>query len=170
MKNDSQTFTGAQSLEQFGVICLTGEACGLAMRILCDLTDEGVELIREFMRVEPTAEPCNSRGVKSIMLPCSIFQELWIFAMVRSGARNVFLGGYVNSNQWTETHYKTLNQTLKHPVKEWQQEAWAVNDDDVMRRILDAEGDYFYINRWFRRSTQPGTGLDNRHAMSGRIV
>jgi len=167
---DCEVFDGCDGLKQFGVIPLTGEACGLAMRILCDLTEDGVQLIREFLRVEPTAEPWNREGVKSIMLPVSIFQELWIFAHVRAGTANVFLGGYCMGDQWTETYYDTLKITVKHPVKEWRSSAYAVNDPEMMKRFLEYDDVCFHIARWFRKSTQPGTGLDNRHAMSGRTV
>ena len=167
---DCEVFDGCDGLKQFGVIPLTGEACGLAMRILCDLTEEGVQLIRDFMRVEPTAEPWNNDGVKSIMLPISIFQELWIFAHIREGVKDVFLGGYCNADEWTETHYETINETVKHPVKTWRPQAYAVSNPEIMETLREYNGKCFYIARWYKRSKHPGTGLDNQHAMSGRIV
>lgn len=169
MDNDCQVYHDIRDLEQFGIISLTGEACGLAMRILCDLTEEGVNLIREFMRVEPTADAWNSKGVKSIMLPTCIMQDLWIFAHVRAGTANVFLGGYVFGH-WTETHYEEINVTLKHPDKTWTNKAWAVNDPDMMKRLHEREGVSFYISRTFKRSDHPGTGLDNTHTMTGRTI
>jgi len=169
MASNREVYQSCEDLEQFGVIPLTGEGCGLAMRILCDLTEEGVKLIREFMRVEPTAHPWNSKGVKSIMLPRCIFRDLWIFAHVRADTANVFLGGYVGGH-WTETHYESINETHKHPDKTWEADAWAVNDPDLMKRLREHEGVCFYISRTFKRSDHPGTGLDNRHAMSERIV
>lgn len=169
MDNDCVVYRDVRDLEQFGVIALTGEACGLAMRLLCDLTEEGVNLIREFMRVEPTANPWNSKGVKSIMLPTCIFRDLWIFAMVRAGTANVFLGGYVG-NHWTETKYESIGETHKHPDNSWHADAWAVNDPDQMARLRSHEGVCFYISRTFKRSDHPGTGLDNTHAMTGRTV
>lgn len=169
MDNDCQIYRDVRDLEQFGVIALTGEACGLAMRLLCDLTEEGVKLIREFMRVEPTADAWNSKGVKSVMLPTSIFRDLWIFAHVRAGTANVFIGGYVGEH-WTETHYESIDVTHKHPDKSWVADAYAVNDPDYMEKLREHEGVCFYISRMFKRSEHPGTGLDNTHAMTGRTV
>lgn len=166
--NDCETFDGCKSLEQFGVIPLTGEACGLAMRVLYNLTEKKCDLIREFLRVEPTAEPWNSKGVKSIMLPVSIFQDLWIFAHVRVGTPNVFLGGYCMGNQWTSTKFESTGEELRHPVKNWTPEAWAVTDPGLLKRLLEQEGECFYTQRWYNRSTHPGTGLDNTHTFTER--
>ena len=158
-----------RGLEEFGIIALTGEACGLAMRTLCDCTQEGIELIREFMRVDPIGSPWNSKGVKSVLLPNSIFPDLWVFAHVRKGTKYVFSGGYVNLDQWTETKYEAIDVTLKHPVPTWRGELWATDDDNMVSRLKEQEGIIFYFSRWYKRSDAPGTGLDNRHAMTGRI-
>lgn len=38
-----------RDLEQFGIDALTGEACGYAMRLLCDVTAEGKRLIELYL-------------------------------------------------------------------------------------------------------------------------
>jgi hypothetical protein len=63
-----------------------------------------------------------------------------------------------------------MNYTLKHPTKDWKSDVYAVKDPELMNNLLEHEGDCFYISKWYRKSECPGTGLDNRHAMSGRIV
>lgn len=166
----SNTFDSARNLEQFGVKCLTGEACGLGMRVLCDVTEEGMDLLREFTRMEVTCDSWNEkRGIKSgsVMLPRSIFQDLWIFAQVRAGCKHVFLGDWCH--EWTTTEYKEIGESHKHPVHTWTPRAWACDDED-MERIERHVGTSFYIERRFTRSSHPGTGLDNCHAMSGRTV
>ena len=168
--DEFQTYDCPRDLEQFGVLPLTGEACGVGMRMLCDLTQEGVDLIREFMRVEPTADAWNSKGIKSIMLPRALFQDLWIFAMIRAGVDNVFMGGHVHHDQWTETVYETINATVKHPVATWKSKACAVKEGKYMDSLRKQEGVCFYIERRFVMSKAPGTGLDNTHAATGRTV
>jgi len=171
------TYDGARSLKEFGVNMLTGEACGLAMRVLCDLTEDGVSLIQEFMRVDTVARSNWNPGseddphIASVMLPHCIFQDLWIFAHVRRGTKDVFLGGHIRPEDWTETVYESIGETHKHPVKTWTPQAWAIDDEKNMARIRDhVEHGYFYITRTFAKSKHPGTGLDNTHAMSGRTT
>jgi len=170
-----RTYDGPRSLEKFGVKLLTGEACGLAMRGLFDLTENGKALMQEFLRVECNSEAWN-RGsdddphVASVMLPYSVCKDLFIFAHVRAGTPNVFVGGHVHVGQWTETKYEYLDETLKHPDKTWEPQVWAV-DDEYMERVNQmVERGFFYISRTYAKSSHPGTGLDNTHAMSGRTV
>jgi len=162
-------YESIRDLEEFGVLSLTGEACGIGTRILCDLTEEGTLLIQDFFRVTATAEPWNSRGVRSVMLPRSVFQDIWIFAHVRAGTPYVFLGNYVQHDQWTETTFDTIGETLKHPVKGWEPKAWAL-DKESMKRTISHLGTSFYIQRYYKASSHPGTGIDNEHAMTGRIA
>lgn len=172
-----KVYDGAGSLSEFGIYALTGEACGLAMRILCDLSSEGQQIIREFLRVEPNAEPWNNstnghEHIASIMLPYSILEELWLFCHVRRGTKYVFRGGYVNKNEWTETTYNwsdSTSETIKHPVKTWRSQPYAIEDHEQYNRIIE-QGFCFHISRYYAKSKQPGTGLDNQHAMSGRTL
>lgn len=168
----TESYHCLDDLRQFGIYGLTGEACGVGMRVLCDVDKNGKELLEEYLRVSLTSEPWNSSTdgkdhVASVMLTPNMFQDIWIFAHLRKGTRHVFLGGYVNDDRWTETHYESLNTTHRHPVDSWHPCAYATNDDEHMN--LWKEANYFYISRVFRTSKAPGTGLDNQHAMSGRI-
>ncbi|MDP2607246.1 MAG: hypothetical protein Q8S00_32315 [Deltaproteobacteria bacterium] len=36
-------------LKPFGINCLTGEACGYAMRLLCDVTERGAEIVERYL-------------------------------------------------------------------------------------------------------------------------
>lgn len=171
-----ETYQSAQDLEKVGVKILTGEACGLAMRVLCDLTPEGVELWQEFTRTTPTADAWNSSGVKSIMITSSIFRDLWIFGMVRKARSQdlpyrVFLGGYCFGNEWTETYYESLNETHRHPKESWKPDAFAIfGQEDIDKIQNQIDSGYFYISREFVASKAPGTGIDNTHLMSGRTT
>jgi len=170
-----ETYRGGDSLREFGIYLLTGEACGIGMRILADVSALGRQIIQEFMRVELNADAWNSETdghehVASIMLPTSILEDLWIFCHLRQNTANVFRGGYVSVDQWTETHYESLDTSHKHPIKTWTSQVWVV-DDEHMKLIRDRiDRECFYIERSYRLSSHPGTGLDNEHAMSGRIT
>ena len=68
-------------LQKHGIISLTGEACTMYMRLLCDLTPEGVEVIERFFGgtikcVEGSNWNSSQGQVASIMLPYSCLDDL----------------------------------------------------------------------------------------------
>lgn len=80
---------GWQDLKPFGIDRLTGEACAYGMRQLCDLTEEGAALWREFLGLPhgtTLADNWNSRGVASAMIPYDLLSQLSAFALLRDGA------------------------------------------------------------------------------------
>lgn len=80
-------------LQQYGINCLTGEACAYSIRLLCDLNDDGVQTIRDFFGMQIVLNPAvqfaanwNSSvvgkpAIASIMLPRSIFPDLVRFLL-----------------------------------------------------------------------------------------
>lgn len=185
-----RSYRSGDDLKELGIRLLTGEACGLAMRVLCDLNEDGIKLWETFTRtkVVPESNWNSSDGDSaSVMIPHGMFQDLWIFGHVMRGTKYVILGGYVFGDDWEETHYDLENWetsprsggsyddgkgiTYRHPVKTWRPTAMATNDDESWAHVLEAvDRGYFYISRVYAKSTQPGTGLDNRHAFSGRTI
>jgi hypothetical protein len=149
-----KSYRGTDDLEEFGINPLTGEACGLSMRILCDLTQKGVNLWQEFTRSTPTAEPWNRHGVKSVMIPTCMFEDLWIFAQVRENkAIAVLKGGYpFGKKNWQPTAMAIFSYTELSNI-----------ESCIVQKLFKA-------TRWYKKSTAPGTGLDNQHAFSGRIT
>ena len=164
-------------LKQVGVRILTGEACGLSMRILCDLDEDGIKLWETFTRSKAIVDGWND-GKASVMIPPSMFQELWIFGHVMKGTKYVFLGGHVWINEWEEESFTMAKEdgseevvTYRHPKKGWIPTAYATDSEEEMEKVREhIKNGYFYIARPFTKSNHPGTGLDNRHAMSGRVV
>jgi hypothetical protein len=74
-----------EGLEKYGIRCLTGEACGLSMRLLCDLTEEGCKLLIEFFGGNINIKydsNWNPGSVASILLPCSIFKDLVTYCLI----------------------------------------------------------------------------------------
>lgn len=166
-----QTFRNYDQLEQFGIRTLTGEACGLAMRVLCDVTEEGRQLLRAFFRMEVNADKWNG-GVGSVMLPRSVMEDIWIFANVRAGKPMVFAGGHVHHDEWETRSYETCEGetvTYKTPKTGWRSEAFVCESEKDIEHVNNmVASEFFYISRTYSKSNQPGNGLDNRHAMSGR--
>jgi hypothetical protein len=185
-------FRCGDDLKDVGIDLLTGEACGLAMRVLCNLNEEGVKLWETFTRSTCDTKNAWNDGHASVMIPHSMFRDLWIFGQVMKGVRYVFIGGYVFGKEWVTKEYtvgygqwytsdrsggsmcdpdEPIKETTRVPGENWQPEAWAVETDEDMQKLREAMASgYFYIRRTFTKSTHPGTGLDNRHAMSGRTV
>ena len=139
-------------LEQLGINYLTGEACGLMMRVLCDVNETGRKTVEAFFRCK-LGDNSNWNGqvdgepaVASVMLPRSIFAELAAFAHVEQTgcpARIEIRNGEARGVIGMEPH----------------------ND---AKRFEDVE--VYYPGRWVGKSNHPGTGIDNQHAFSGRVT
>lgn len=75
-------------MEPYGILLLTGEACAYSSRGLCDLTEKGAELIRNYLSLPcncPLNPPWNTQGVASILLPWDCFSSLVAFCCLTSG-------------------------------------------------------------------------------------
>ena len=75
-----------EDMERYGVFALTGEACTLSMRLLCDVDSNGRQLLTKFLGGNVTLDPGSnwnsSKGAcSSIMLPHGILCELGAFAL-----------------------------------------------------------------------------------------
>ena len=85
-------------LERYGIELLTGEACGLSYRLLCDVTEQGRKILAKCLGIPNLnlAENWN-RGraedphVGSIMLTHEMLTPLAVFALLESGCKEVYL-------------------------------------------------------------------------------
>lgn len=85
-------------LRPYGIDVLTGEACGMNYRVLCDVTEKGLHVLRKLWglpRLE-LAERWNAGSadephVGSIMLSRKILAPIGIFALLESGCTEVWL-------------------------------------------------------------------------------
>src|SRR4051812_12611687 len=91
--------SGWKDLEPYGIIPLTGEACGLMYRILCDVTEPGASVFRKcfgLARNSALGEAWN-RGsaeaphVGSVMLSQESLVPLGIFALLENGCTEAYL-------------------------------------------------------------------------------
>src|SRR5437867_11962011 len=87
-----KTIRNYDELRPYGLNCLTGEACGLGMRLLFDVTDKGRELLKTFFGVCDLSLPSNwnSGANGSIMLPHEVARPLMVFALLKGGCVEVW--------------------------------------------------------------------------------
>ena len=89
-----KTISSWSDLAPFGITVLTGEACGLMYRLLCDVTEQGVRVVEKCLDVKVTpAEPWNRDAIGSIMLAPELRVPLGIFALLESGCTEVWRSG-----------------------------------------------------------------------------
>ncbi len=91
-----KTIARWSDLEAYGVDPLTGEACSLGYRILCDLTQKGKAIVERCLSVEIRSENWNSGSrddphVACIMMTAEMLQPLAVFALLESGCREVWV-------------------------------------------------------------------------------
>lgn len=143
-----------RSLEKYGINTLTGEACAFSMRTLCDLNEDGAELLASFFGIKPDGFQLNwnskvngKPAIGSVMLcldaiPSLLkfiaFAKLNAFAVV-SGSDNVM-------------------------ILESQEQL-----DDFRKRYAHMPNVEIYCNYAYR-SNQPSVDGRNVHAMTGRAA
>ena len=131
-------------LREFGIDLLTGEACSLGYRVLCDLTQRGKCIVERCLGVQIQSENWNHGSdddphVASIMLTQDMFVPLAVFALLESGYRECWL---------------SLNAVIGIESSE---------GSDVVERLKESY-------RLARRFSYHGPNQDrNQHQMSGRV-
>ena len=138
-----KTIRNWNDLKEFGIIPLTGEACAISCRLLCDLTPVGEKLVRSFFSLpcdSPLHPAWNSEGTRSIMLPYSILADFAAFCLLESGCHWAVAVG------WEIYGIETDDDTDK--VNEW------LETEKVGRRYIPLHA--------------PRNGLSCVHQMSGR--
>lgn len=93
LKHDSISIDRFYAMSVLGIQPLTGEACALSMRMLCDVNAEGRQLLSDYFGIPnlEMAPPMNSRvdeqpSVGSIMLPRQSWPEIARFGLFMKGA------------------------------------------------------------------------------------
>ena len=144
-----KTIGSWNDLRAHGIEVLTGEACGLSYRILCDVTARGKATVEKALGVRELRLPEGwNRGeesdphVGSILLAPELLPLLGIFALLEAGCSEVWRtsdGGVVGFEPGDD----------------------AATKESVLRSLAD---------RLLRRFAYAGTAGDrNVHVMSGRI-
>jgi hypothetical protein len=91
-----KTVSSWDHLRPYGIDLLTGEACALGYRLLCDLTLQGQNTVERCFSVAIQSENWNSGSdanphVASIMLTHEMLLPLAVFALLDSGCREVWI-------------------------------------------------------------------------------
>jgi hypothetical protein len=149
MEVSMKTINCWDDLTQHGIVPLTGEACGLMYRILCDVTASGKRLLEKAFAVADLGlnESWN-RGseddahVGSIMMPHDFLPFVGIFALLEDRCPEVWL---------------TKGNGLV-----------GIEESDAAEEIQRFK--QFHARDLVRRFAYSGTAGDrNRHMMSGRV-
>jgi hypothetical protein len=144
-----KTIGGWNDLRAYGIEVLTGEACGLTYRILCDVTAKGKAILEKSLGVRELQLPESwNRGseadphVGSILLAPDLLPMLGIFALLESGCPEV----------WRTSDGAVFG--------------FEPGDDDARRKSVLG----IHADRLVRRYAYAGTAGDrNVHVMSGRV-
>jgi hypothetical protein len=147
-----RTINSWNELRPFGIDALTGEACGLSYRLLCDVTQRGKSTIEKALGVKALdlRENWNRGGdeephVGSVMLAPELLVPLAIFALLENGCSEV---------------WQTRSGSLV-----------GIEPTDAPERIEAMRQFYAQSENFARRYRYGGTAGDrNRHQMTGRVV
>ena len=127
-----------EDLEQFGIHALTGEACGFSMRLLCDVTEQGKNLVEKYfggtIEIRKDSNMNSGRGgpphVGSVMLPRQDFvQQFGIFCLLYTSTDKGALIASVTSGY----HGDTFGIEYSSKRMEDLRKSWANSDDSEIR-------------------------------------
>jgi hypothetical protein len=148
---DSKAIASWHDLEEYGIDVLTGEACGIGIRVLCQVDPSGKELLDSFLGVQIEMSGLwNSAGstpeapIGSLMLPRRLYKDIAIYALLRDG------------------YHVAVERA--HVVRAYSKKAWHEEFHSIHRKASWANECVLYF-----RSTGPGDGLRNRHMFTGRM-
>jgi len=145
-----KTISSWNHLSPYGIELLTGEACGLMYRFLCDVTAQGKKTLEKALGVsELRLHESWNRGsdtdphVGCIMLAPEVLPFIGVFALLEHGCREV----------WVTKEGAVIGlEAEDFPEKA-----------EMLRRV--------YADKLSRRFTYGGTAGDrNVHLMTGRTV
>lgn len=148
-----------RELENRGIDVLTGERCSLGMRVLCDYTHSGAEILRRCLDITIPEDGSNWNSgskddphVGSIMLLREMLEPLAIFAMATAhGVYAVMIEKYPKEAglRGYAIHAFASQEELRERV-EWYNKAFQEVRD--YRIIMGA-----------------GSAVNNRHEFTGRL-
>jgi hypothetical protein len=139
-------------LEEFGISHLTGEACSLGQRSLCDVTKRGQQVLQNLLGCElKLSDNWNSGSphdphIGSIMLPREWFQAVALWCLLSKGA--------VYAEVWIMKNGSVRGMIFDDLALEQETGYWRQHEDQILRK---------YTNR--------SNSLQREiHAFTGRLV
>jgi len=144
---------GWGDLRHFGFIKLTGESCGIGIRVLVDLTQEALGIMEEFLSTKlAIGNNWNSSDgqVASLMLPWEMWRDIAVYCCLKYGAYAALSVSYKCEDYSSYFVEGKTEEEYNQRVEDWHK-VWP-------------NGMMLYF-----RSNEPGDGLRNRHFFSGRV-
>lgn len=140
----SNSINGWDDLRRFGITMLTGEACGIGLRLLCDLDEHGIKMVSAYLGGNVTFLEGSgwSGGEASVMLPRYSWTDLAVFCLL--------------------TEYQHALIMENHGVI-------GLNEADMLAYQEDAEWYREHVKHTYSRSGTAAGGLRNKHVCSGRV-
>ena len=142
-----KTVRNVRDLKEYGINGLTGEACGVGMRLLCDIGPKAERILGELfggVQFVKTAWNGQDGAKKSAMLPHSLFADIAAYCLLSEDGFDVVitrpdfgLATGFSREEWEKIRAGTGFSNLKYS------------------RIYAGKGT---------------AGMRNRHEMSGRIA
>lgn len=152
-----KTIDNWHDLRGYGINMLTGEACAVGTRLLCDVNEKGRQAICEILglphdtKLQPNWNSSVERqgdAIGAIMLPTSIFYDLSALVLLRSGC---------------EAAVAVSGQGKVYGIEPDDNEEGEEPVVDRLRRWHEGK-----VRVYQPLSSQPRRGLSSVHAMSGR--
>jgi hypothetical protein len=149
-------------LEQFGIRALTGEACRVGRRILCDVTDQGRKIICDMLGIYNNehvfSESWNGRGASgSFMLPYGLFPDLAVWCLIHKPCPEIMLV-YPGSGDGYSWGPEVIGREPGDNREQWLE----------LKEMYDRLGKNPRIITI--HTNQPGDGTRCTHQMSGRTL
>lgn len=145
-----KTYHCIGDLDQFGFNCLTGEACGLGLRLLFDISAPAKAILVKALGVQDIALRDAWNGgdaVGSVMLDRDICTTLAIFGMLEQGCIEVWQS--VGENRDGSIH--------------------GIENEEELVLAKESNIGYPNVEGWRVWKYQGTAGHRNRHVMSGRV-
>jgi hypothetical protein len=156
-KWEHEDYNYIHHLKKWGIVYLTGEACGLAMRGLYDITPRGEKLLDDFLGgAQLTSQYMNGRdGAKhSMMISSRMAKDLFIYGLLF----------------FKEADY-VIEVTTTIGSKQYPSIRWYKGPGDQLYEDLEKmrDSEHLFMGRSYQRSESPGDGMRHVHHFSGRM-
>lgn len=152
-----------ENLKDFGVRFITGEACGLSMRVLVGITEKAWPHVLDFFGLSQNTppNPFITGEYSSMMLTNSIADYLLAYLVL------------VNSQELGVSRVLYAPGGRPSPNESWHEMAIYAQegeDDPSYNRVLGWYREHPEIScRQFQLSNDPGDGFRNRHHFTGAL-
>lgn len=164
MVDETVCFSVSDGLYQYGVHVLTGEACALSLRALCDLTEDGVQLVADFVgakRLDKSSlhENYNSKvggepAVASVTLAWDALPSLLALALARAGYAEAIIDKWAGAVHATKSPFEVEWQERKRMLHE------AMGDKSFLLRIVRLQAESHNLHVMWGRRMGPEPKLD----------